>query len=1294
MHRNQPSWATAALCFTLFLAAFAGPETATEAPFQAQTIGRGDGRSHIITSISPRSPARGAKVTLTAFVKSSLPVAAVTASLDGETVAMKSKAVPGAGVVDEAGSVGMFETSWLHGETSLTCTPIITVRDVSGHEYSDWPPGARRAIAGNAVPGSDSYPDGGMRWLGDMMLAENEADVRCMVFDPVSNALYLATDTGRAIIVKVDLATFTRVGAIQCEDGEGYPRAAILDEAGRAAYFAMAANPGRIVKIDLDTFTRAGGLMLPPGEENLQCAAFDPATRMAYFGTSTSPGRVVKVNLATFERVGSLLLDYEENDIRCAVIDPSRREALFGTSTYPARIVKVNLDRFERVGALKLWTGSYFAAVMDVANDSAYFCSQNGVQQIRLDRFSAGAFAANADASCLAIEPARGELYVGDSRSPGHVRRFTLPALTAAGIITTTEEPLIRSVAVDSARGRAYFATVSEPSRIMKVNLDNFTRSSGIKLGTGDNAFASCALDAAARVAYFGTYTRPGRVVKMDMRTFQRIGALDLQAGDNWLANALMDPVANAVYFATDGFPGRLIKIDLATFTRVAAIDFPSGEGNFLAAGIDVEGRRAYLGTNTGPQARVVKIDLTSFTRQGSLTLATKEELLDATVIDPVNKFGYFGTFTSPGRIIKVNLTNLTHAGAITLPSGGSWLGSASIDVAMQAAYFNTYTSPGYIVKINLNTFAKEGSITLPSGAGRSVSSVIDFNTGTLFVSALQTPPVLSRIDLGTFAHKGSVTMDRQYSHAETLVSDPETGHLWFGTRTYPARVGRVAPYLKGVLLGSRLVLPEDGLVQTMHFFSHRPDGNLRMALYDNGEPRNLLWQSPAVPNTATDAVLAVPISDGSPASLRLSAGTYWLAWQSDAMSAVGSYARGPTGDGFSAGLEFGPVPDMLASSQIVATDAIWTQYITYSTDGAPSGLFVTIPAGTFTMGNTEGGDDLRGTRDELPRHDVTLSAFRISDTEVMNSQYAAMLNWALAEGLLENRDGGIYTGGTVYRSGQSLIRSASATGRGTGGNSSATIVFDGGQFRVADRTSAQGGLASLAGHPVSGVTWYGAAAYCNFLALSEGKPVLYDWQSWELTASMGDGVTSYRLPTEAEWERAAAWDATRHWIYGFASDTLADTSRANHKPKGGSSPNPLGLSGKPLTSLVTWYNGSNPGTALSLSPAQLYDASGNVWEWCHDRYSASYYVASPTTNPMGDTTSSRRAIRGGGWKSKPEDCRTANRQGMRPTKAQDDIGFRIVAVGASAQAVRFARIAGFPTPSPTPTPTPTPVPQ
>jgi formylglycine-generating enzyme required for sulfatase activity len=152
---------------------------------------------------------------------------------------------------------------------------------------------------------------------------------------------------------------------------------------------------------------------------------------------------------------------------------------------------------------------------------------------------------------------------------------------------------------------------------------------------------------------------------------------------------------------------------------------------------------------------------------------------------------------------------------------------------------------------------------------------------------------------------------------------------------------------------------------------------------------------------------------------------------------------------------------------------------------------------------------------------------------------------------------------------------------------------------------------------PVETVSWNDAGEFCRKLSAKEG--------------------TTYRLPTEAEWEYACRAGSTTEYCFGDDESRLSE---------------------------YAWYSANSGSQTHDVGQRKpnawgLYDMHGNVWEWCEDWYAA--YTAGSQVDPVGPSSSRVRVIRGGSWNLNASYCRSAYRGLYTPGDRGYNIGFRFV---------------------------------
>ncbi|MGC4014807.1 MAG: SUMF1/EgtB/PvdO family nonheme iron enzyme [Luteolibacter sp.] len=274
------------------------------------------------------------------------------------------------------------------------------------------------------------------------------------------------------------------------------------------------------------------------------------------------------------------------------------------------------------------------------------------------------------------------------------------------------------------------------------------------------------------------------------------------------------------------------------------------------------------------------------------------------------------------------------------------------------------------------------------------------------------------------------------------------------------------------------------------------------------------------------------------------------------------------------------------------------------------------IPAGTFTMGDDNGGE-----QSAMPAHPVQVSAFYMDKFEVTLGDWQTVVNWAQAHG---------------YDIPLNLTFSPPLN------------------------------------HPAPAVTWYDAVKWCNARSEMEGRVPAYYTDATTtnvyrsgtvdlVSANVNWAGNGYRLPTEAEWERASR-GGLEGKIYSWGDESLVGrTNGWQYQQAIDNVESPY-----PLSTPVGYFDGHQevPGPDMA-NGFGLYDMSGNVWEWCWDRYSD--YEKPKLFDPKGPDVGETRLTRGGSWWNNEADMTNAHRYPFPPVgeTIYGQIGFRTIRAAA-----------------------------
>jgi formylglycine-generating enzyme len=304
------------------------------------------------------------------------------------------------------------------------------------------------------------------------------------------------------------------------------------------------------------------------------------------------------------------------------------------------------------------------------------------------------------------------------------------------------------------------------------------------------------------------------------------------------------------------------------------------------------------------------------------------------------------------------------------------------------------------------------------------------------------------------------------------------------------------------------------------------------------------------------------------------------------------------------------PSTDAVLLTAAAVSNTLPAQFFRLVDTPPPSGMAF-IPGGSFIMGNSIGDSDITNAEPVT----VYVSAFYM-DTNVVSLNL-----WEAVHSL--------------------------------------STTFNGYQFESP-------GFGKAANHPVQDILWHDAVKWCNARSQLAGlTPVYYTdeamtqiYKTGNITPYVNWVANGFRLPTEAEWERAA-----RGGLNGrrFPWGNRVSQAQANYYGATNSYSYDFGPDGlNPIGSIGGTSPATSPVASFDVNGYGLHDMAGNVQQWCWDWYGTPYGQPS-TTNPTGPTTGIERVTRGGAHNDRANKLSCASRHRYLPNLSDNYIGFRCV---------------------------------
>lgn len=808
--------------------------------------------------------------------------------------------------------------------------------------------------AGLSTTGDTDYPNLGVKEVASKYFPGDHTPWTISVSAARDEAYLFPPSNDNDQILVLDTNTFQLKRRIPSDTTD--TRWSVLSPNGSTIYQAITAGSSRLGRTNLDSNQYLGlidtGL---PSSVGYGALAIDPDDRFLYIGTTTTPGRVEILRNDTLTMETPITFATGLGSVQSMCVDSIGRYAYVSVAgSGSARFLKIDLAARKVLNTITPSnSGTFFLATVIDPNDEFVYFAQNSASTTSVIKVHAATFQ--------------------------QVASLTLPA----------GENRIGAAVIDQSGSNLLLTTLQETLKIVRINLNTFTRTgayapalAGYNLGaialmpSGDHIIVAAVPSlgnqlhvreiSVATLSVTRTYIAEGKldgaqflklddgnrklytyggsrgiVGKLDADSLQMTGATEeywtTQGTDAFSLN-------NAkTQFYVGGFGSEYVRrhnVSDMGFVSQVYTGYYFTEGSAQTLNMDPAGAFVYSGQYV---AKIKKIQISDMTVTTALNLTSFGQLTSS-ALDSAANYIYYGSGASPARLARVNLSPFATAGTLTLETGENAILNVQLDPAGGYAYLGLGTSPGKVVRVDTNTFTRVDALTLEPGEDKVNSIAIDpVDRVAYLVTETRTPAKVVRMNLDTMTREGVIDLRE---------TNWFWGAAWDPTKSRALVVGgnslvALADGLDDLIHGTRLELTDYARLSQMKFYSHQADGNLRLSLYDDSPARRLLWSSGTIANSVAAGEITVPIASGSPSEVVLAPGTYWLAWQTDSSASIASHTTGAPGDGFQFVHEFGVEPATISVGDTNSNSSRWTQYVEY--DIAPGLAAFSVANATHT---------------------------------------------------------------------------------------------------------------------------------------------------------------------------------------------------------------------------------------------------------------------------------------------------------------------------------------------------------